>query len=480
VYLAKLGVPFRIIDKNAGPGQQSRAMAVQARTLEFYRQLGFADEVISAGIKIDEIHLWEQGREVSNFRFGDLGDSISPHAYALSYPQDEHERFLGIKLRELGVTIEWETELVDLAQDENGVQVSLRSKSGDEAQSFAYVCGCDGARSEVRQKLGLEFSGGTYDQVFYVADVKAEGVTVNGGLNGCLGTNSFSIVFPIRTTGMSRLIGVIPEGLGDPMEVTFEQIKPIVEELVNIKVESLNWYSTYHVHHRVAESFQQGSVFLCGDAGHIHSPAGGQGMNTGIGDAVNLAWKLAAVVQGRANLALLETYDPERIEFARGLIQSTDRAFQGLVGRNLGSELARSVFPHVAPWFFGFAAVRKGAFRLISQTRINYHDSALSVGSAGDVLGGDRLPWVASVDNFAPLSSLDWQIHVYGQTEVDLSGMGITVHGFAWNDDAEASGLMQDALYLVRPDGYVAVAQPEANPAELADFLDQFEIKTRA
>ena len=187
----------------------------------------------------------------------------------------------------------------------------------------------------------------------------------------------------------------------------------------------MNWFSTYHVHHRVAARFRAGRAFLLGDAAHVHSPVGGQGMNTGIGDAVNLAWKLAAVLNGGAPDRLLATYEQERIGFARRLVATTDRAFtvvtkQGRVARWVRTRLV----PLIAPLLFRLAPVRRFLFRTVSQINVNYRNSPLSEGAAGGVRGGDRLPWVSTgpgTDNFAPLASLTWQVHVYGEPRPGLA-----------------------------------------------------------
>src|SRR6185437_5450321 len=213
------------------------------------------------------------------------------------------------------------------------------------------------------------------------------------------------------------------------------------ERQLDIKVVDVNWFSTYKVHHRVAEHFRAGRAFLLGDAAHIHSPAGGQGMNTGIGDAINLGWKLAQVVQRRAAPSVLDTYEPERIGFARSLVSTTDRAFTPLVGEGISGEVTRRI---IAPLIFSvatrFAPTRHAIFRLISQARIHYPESPLSQGSTGHVHGGDRLPWLGrgEQDNFAPLRSLDWQLHVYGDAEEGLSStaqqIGLPMHRFPWSD----------------------------------------------
>src|SRR5438552_2700558 len=236
---------------------------------------------------------------------------------------------------------------------------------------------------------------------------------------------------------------------------------------MGITVERVNWFSTYHVHHRVADHFQKGRAFLLGDAAHIHSPVGGQGMNTGIGDAVNLAWKLAAVLRGRSEPPILDTYEPERIAFARRLVATTDRAFTFVTSSGRIARFIRvMVVPRVLPPLFKSSAIRRFMFRTVSQIAINYRGSALSQGGAGKVKAGDRLPWVplednaADVrDNFAPLTSLDWQLHVYGDCAPAIAETcerwGLALHTFPWQASARRAGLQERALYLVRPDGYI-------------------------
>ena len=154
---------------------------------------------------------------------------------------------------------------------------------------------------------------------------------MNGELHVALDTSDFLAVFPLKEDGRARLIGTVRADAEHRHEnLSWDDVSTRVIEWMRIDVERVNWFSTYHVHHRVADRFRKGRAFLLGDAAHIHSPVGGQGMNTGIGDAVNLAWKLAAVVHGRADASLLDSYEPERIAFARRLVATTDRAFTGV------------------------------------------------------------------------------------------------------------------------------------------------------
>lgn len=485
IQLARRGVAFRIIEKNPGPGLASRAMALQARTLEFYRQLGFADEVVARGIQIQRVHLRRGNHETAVLELNNIGAGLSPFPFALSFPQDEHERFLVEKLRELGVEVEWNTELLEFADCGDHLHTVIRRDDVDHAVRVQYLCGCDGARSTVRHGLDLDFEGGTYEQFFYVADVEATGPAANGDLNLCLSTDAFCAVFPIRTSGMFRLIGIVPPELADREPLTFEDIKPHAEEIVGVQVGKVNWFSTYHVHHRVAERFTVGRVLIAGDAGHIHSPAGGQGMNTGIGDATNLGWKLANVLQGRADAALLDSYNDERLAFAHLLIESTDRAFQVMVGKDLRSTFLRDfAIPDLGPLALRFQGARRQMFRLVSQIRVNYHESPLSTGHAGHVKAGDRLPWVhyESGDNFEPLTSLDWQVHVYGVVHHHVRELaeihGIAVCELAWCENAAHSGLQEDALYLIRPDGYVAFAQSDQEAPDFREYLEKWGLRS--
>jgi hypothetical protein len=213
---------------------------------------------------------------------------------------------------------------------------------------------------------------------------------------------------------------------------------------------------------------------VLGDAAHIHSPVGGQGMNTGIGDAVNLAWKLAMVSAGHAPDSLLDTFEPERIAFARRLVATTDRAFTFVTHDGPLARFVRlDVVPHVLPAVMTHDAAKRFLFRTLSQIEIEYRTSELSSGRAGDVHGGDRLPWVP--DNFAALASLQWQAHVYGAARDGLGdacrSLGLAINVFPWSDAARRAGLERDALYLVRPDGYVALADPGAQPGALRGYF---------
>src|SRR5580698_2672385 len=320
LWLTRLGIRVRIIDKNPYPAAHSRALAVQARTLEFYQQLGFAHELVDAGHRIAAANLWVSGRQVAHALFGDLGSGLSPFPFVLIYPQDEHEPLLIRHLAALGVTVERPTELLSFTESPTDpsapITALLRLADGSEQTCrCAFLAGCDGARSVVRQSLNIGFPGGQYTHLFYVADVQASGTVANGELHVALDNTDFLAIFPLDDNGRVRLVGTIRDDQAEQAEtqgadITWDDVSHRVLHWIHVDIQHVNWFSTYRVHHRVAEHFRNGRAFLLADAAHIHSPVGGQGMNTGIGDAVNLSWKLAAVLRGVAPASLLDSYEP--------------------------------------------------------------------------------------------------------------------------------------------------------------------------
>lgn len=442
LWLARAGARVRIIDKAAHAGTTSRAVGVAARTLELYRQLGIADEVVAEGWRTPAVSFWVGRDRRARVEMAGMGEGLTPYPFELMYPQGAHEQLLARALARVGVAVKRPRALVALTQDEGGVTATLDDGSRCRA---AYLAGCDGAHSAVREQLGISLPGGTYEQRFFVADVDGTGDAIDGELHISLDTSQFLAAFPLAV-GRARVIGNTADATARWDDVAGE-----VAARLGIAVTAVRDFSVYHVHHRVADRFRDRRVFLLGDAAHLHSPAGAQGMNTGIGDAVNLAWKLAAVLRG-APPALLDTFEPERRGFATKLVATTDRVFQlATSGGALAAFIRTRVAPHAIHAALGFELTRQAAFRVIAQLEIAYRDSELSVGHAGKLHAGDRLPWVPSLDNFAPLATRAWQLHVFGEPVASP----LPVHAFPWSDDAARAGFVRDAHYLVRPDGYL-------------------------
>ena len=488
LWLTKLGVKVRIVDKTAEPGTTSRALAVQARTLELYCQLDLTDAVLKLGHKVPAVNLWVKGEPVTRLPFERVGSDLTPHPFLHIFPQDQHERLLVERLETVGVFVERRTELVSFTDEGERVIARLRDPEGrEESCEASYIAGCDGARSTVRETIGTGFRGGTYRQMFYVADVEAAGRALDGELHADLDEADFLAVFPLAGDGRARLIGTVRDERADRADtLTFDDVSNRAIEHLKVDVQKVNWFSSYHVHHRVTEHFRKGRAFLLGDAAHIHSPAGGQGMNTGIGDAINLAWKIAAVLAGHAPDKFLDSYEAERIGFARRLVATTDRVFSFVTAEGRLADIIRTrIAPVVLPAAMAFEAAREYLFRTVSQITLNYRGGPLSVGAAGHVQGGDWLPWVPihAKDNFEPLAAMTWQVHAYGSVSAELAawcdGHAVPLHVFDWRSEHEAAGLARDAMYLLRPDTYVAFADASGAPKALERYFAHHGIRNR-
>jgi 2-polyprenyl-6-methoxyphenol hydroxylase-like FAD-dependent oxidoreductase len=492
LWLTHFGVRLRIVDKVAEPGTTSRALGIQARTLELYNQVGLAQKLVERGLKFTAANLWVRGRPIARVPFGDMGVGLSPYPYMLIFPQDEHERLLIARLGELGVAVERPLELVAFEERGDCIVAQLKHPDGIvERCEASYIAGCDGARSSVREALATGFPGGTYAHMFYVADIVGTGPVIDKELHVALDDAAFLAAFPMAGDGHARLIGTVKEDAANANKsLQWSDVSEVILQRLKVEIGKINWFSTYHVHHRVAANFRKGRAFLLGDAAHIHSPVGAQGLNTGLGDAVNLAWKLAAVCQQRAPARLLDTFEPERIAFADRLIATTDRAFKLVTSESARARWVRArAVPFLMPKLFSRQSIRRLMFRTLSQTSIEYRRSALSQGSAGEVHAGDRLPWIKLegagnlFDNYAPLCALDWQVHVYGNASPTLEALcnqrGVALHTFMWTDAMQYAGIAPNAAYLLRPDGYVGCADASAGGETLARYLDTWVLHAR-
>jgi 2-polyprenyl-6-methoxyphenol hydroxylase-like FAD-dependent oxidoreductase len=285
------------------------------------------------------------------------------------------------------MAVQWKTELVGLAQDTGHVKATLKHTDGTiEEGAAAWVGGCDGARSAVRELSGIAFEGAPYEHVFFVADTQVTGTMVPDELNVYLWRQGFHLFFPMRGADHWRLAGILPPHLRGRDDVTFEEVIASVRQQAGTELsfKACSWHSTYRIHHRRAARFRDRRCFLLGDAAHIHSPVGAQGMNTGLQDAYNLAWKLALVVSGRAGAALLDSYEDERLPVAKRLLSTTDRAFSLVVSDGwLAGQLRTRAFPRILALAMSVERFQKFAFRTVSQTGIRYRSSPLSETSAG-------------------------------------------------------------------------------------------------
>jgi 2-polyprenyl-6-methoxyphenol hydroxylase-like FAD-dependent oxidoreductase len=492
--LARWGVKALIIDRHSGPAQQTRAMAVQARTMEIYAKMGLIDEALARGAVAGAANLWANGRWTARIPLGDIGRDLSPYPYVLMLGQDENERMLGAELARHGVAILWNTELIALDQSPDQVEATLKQPDGTLRKIKAkWVAGCDGSRSPVREMCGIGFPGAPYAQTFFVADTEATGSMKAGELNIYLWKDGFHLFFPMKGKDRWRVIGIVPRHLRERDDLAFDELVPAIqgEAGSDLTFKRCDWFSTYQIQHRAAERFRNRRCFLLGDAAHIHSPAGGQGMNTGLQDAYNLGWKLALVALGQTAPALLDSYEKERIPVAKRLLETTDRAFQVVVSEGFVASLLRTKFiARVAAGAMRFEAVRRIAFRTISQIGIAYLQSPLSHSLARPAtrapLPGQRFPWLklrigadgAVKDLYREMDDTSFQLLLFGQPQAGqglTSGGLVKVHDIPLHAENKAAlahvGLGESCFYLLRPDGYVGLCGNAFDAAALARYL---------
>ncbi len=491
--LGRQGLRATIIDRHAGPALQTRALGVQARTLEIYSHLGIADRAVALGTRATGADMWAEGRRMARVPLGDIGRDLSPYPYLLILGQDDNERLLGETLGRWGMAVQWNTELVGLTQAPDGVTARLRQADGTVREVVAaWVAGCDGARSAVRDLNGIAFQGAPYEHVFFVADTRLTGTMVPGELNVYLWRDGFHLFFPMRGPDHWRLVGIVPAALRGREDLTLDDVIPsILRESPGLSVQDCSWFSTYRIHHRRAARFRERRCFLLGDAAHIHSPVGAQGMNTGLQDAYNLGWKLALVVRGGAGPGLLDSYQAERIPVAERLLATTDRAFAIVVSDNRLAGLIRTrVAARALALAMRVGRIRELAFRTISQIGIAYRGSPLSETlpdlPRSSPRAGDRFPWLRLKlaaeglveDLFARLDDTRFTLVVVGQpAPPPIPGLEDLVHVLAVPADPAnlrelaRAGIPARAFFLVRPDGYVGLAGAGTAGPELARYL---------
>ncbi|MDQ2961992.1 MAG: FAD-dependent monooxygenase [Pseudomonadota bacterium] len=493
--LGRWGVRTLIIDRHAGPSLQTRALGVQARTLEIYSHLGIVEQALELGKRATGANMWVHGRRAARIPLGDIGRDLSPYPFLLILGQDDNERLLGDVLRTRGIAVQWNTELVGLAQENGEVRAQVKRLDGTSSEvTAAWVAGCDGARSAVRELSGIAFEGAPYEHVFFVADTEVTGSMVPDELNVYLWRKGFHLFFPMRGTDHWRVVGILPPHMRTGDDRTFADVIPAVrqEAGTELSFKTCSWFSTYRIHHRRATRFRDRRCFLLGDAAHIHSPVGAQGMNTGLQDAYNLAWKLALVVSGRAGATLLDSFEDERIPVAQRLLSSTDRAFSLVASDSWLAGLVRTrVLAKIMAFAMGFDRIRKIAFRTISQIGIAYRNSSLSETLAGlpDTAprAGDRFPWLrlkflpngSTEDLFGRLDDTRFNLLAIGQASSDggVPELGdlLRVHevpGDPANDrELARAQIPQPAFYLLRPDGHVGLAGTHLDAAAATRYV---------
>jgi 2-polyprenyl-6-methoxyphenol hydroxylase-like FAD-dependent oxidoreductase len=474
VSLTRLGVPVRIVERAAARTDKSKALVIWGRTLELLDIAGCVGPFLAAGLKVHGMHILANGREIVHL---ELDRARTAYNYALMIPQSETERLLEEELSRLGVAVERQVELTRFAAEAEGVAATLHNlaEARDETVPTRWLCACDGAHSTVRHGLGLEFAGSTEAAHFVLADVMIAGplppeVTV------CWREDGILALFPI-SAGRFRIVAdmtVAPAGEAPSLA----GIQDLLQRRgpPGLTAHDPVWLSHFHINERKVKDYRAGPVFLAGDAAHVHSPAGGQGMNTGMQDAINLAWKLALVWHGAAQASLLDSYSPERSTIGEQVLQNATRLTHIAMLRNPILQQLRNaaagVLSHIP-------ALRQRLVDQFCELDLHYPASPLSARAphaAGHPAPGERTPDcpLAGADGSAArlhekLRAGKFLALSIGAPAIALPDSLAAIAGTAQmppHDPYEAG-----VCYLIRPDAYLALSTRAAAPRPVIEYL---------
>jgi 2-polyprenyl-6-methoxyphenol hydroxylase-like FAD-dependent oxidoreductase len=401
--LLRYGIQPVIIDSKDGPTDHSKALAVQARSMEIYRQLGVVDKALEGGKPAWGVVFNQLGKPAASLTLRDIGKTQTAYPYVFMYTQSKNERLLLDYLTHNACPVYWNSTLVSFKQNAGNVSAIIQQADKQHTLTCDFLIGADGAHSTVRKALQIPFKGDTYRQAFYLIDAEMDVSELKPDfVNLYLNNKGFAAFFPISDTNM-RIVGNLPSQLEDKDDIQYNEVLPFLQEVMGsaIKKMDCNWFATYKLHHRMAEKFRQQHCFLIGDAAHIHSPVGGQGMNTGLQDAYNLAWKLAGVINGHIKSTILDSYASERMPVARDLLRSTDAAFNLVISKNWFVDLFKKlVVARLLRLLWKSEKIREVFFRKVSQIGINYRHSAINLhlSHSSKIKAGDRLPYVPIYD----------------------------------------------------------------------------------
>ncbi len=499
--LSRMGVKTRIIDKRPEPATTSRAIGVQARTLEQMELRGLADAFVRLGNQGRYASAYGGGKRVFRLDFGGI-DSRYP--YVLFVSQSETERILTEAITAQGVTVERGVEMIGFAQDamarRGQVSAMLRHADGTIEQTAAdYLISAEGAHSVVRTSLDLHFEGKTLNQHYALGDLHIDGDLPETDFHIFSSEHGFMGLFPM---GGHRFRLIASNPLGEPspdteprlseLQAVYDQRSPIAA-----RFHDMTWSSWFAINSRMVPRLRVGRLLLGGDAAHIHSPAGAQGMNTGIQDMMNLCWKLALVLKDRAPDRLLDTYEQDRLPVMRDVLFKTEN-LTGLIGSE--NPVMRSLFDHLGPWIGGSDVVQHSSTARMSQIALGYRSSPLSAhhGPRGPLHAGDRVPDgpikllkrgapaeerrvfnLLDPSRFALLSANTTDPEsLHGRIGAALAPWRDLVDEFQIEAPADPSAGAPfvehfgtaPSLLLVRPDGYVGFAGHEGDVERLADY----------
>lgn len=475
--LARFGLSVRVIDKNTQGTDKSKALVLWARTLELIDRMSpnGADRFIQAGLKAESARILS-GNEIIGQ--ADMKEVDSKYKFVLMIPQSETERLLEEHLATFHVKVDRQTELTDFKETGYGVSCVLKHADGSEETAEAsWLIGADGAHSIVRHKLNKEFHGSTLLSDWLLADIHLTGIEGPPAIQLYWHADGILAIFPLKGT-RHRIIANVGESAGSMGEgnrpaPTLEDIQRILDARGPGGIETSDpvWLSNFSINERKVEDYRSGRVFVAGDAAHVHSPAGGQGMNTGMQDAFNLTWKLALVARGLCHPEpLLSSYSLERSPVAKLLLEFTGKATATSLLQGGAKQYIRN---HVASLVLGFAPVTHTMSNVLSEITVGYSDSPLNAQTQhvhGGVKPGKRAP---IRQNEPPVGSGDVpQFALFAESNNMPAGL-MQKYG-SLLEASPRSPFSSDSLSLVRPDGYVALSTKSGDWAAVEAYLHRF------
>jgi len=503
--LALHKISFRIIDKKDHRTNYSGALIIQARSLEIFQQMGIATQVVHSGAEANEIKLIFNGKKSYTIPVKEIGVGLTQFPSLLLLEQSVTEQFLIDYLSKLGYCIEWVTELFQFTPQSQCVSSVVKLPDGQSRIiTSKYLIAADGARSTTRKQLQIPFCGKSHPISLFVCDCKAEGDLSSDQLCFSFSDRTTSGFFPLPGRRW-RVDGAISKDIEAKDQPTFNDIRKSIahQTRINVDLYEPDWFSVFHVNERYAVSFQQNRCFLVGDAAHIHSPVGAQGMNTGLQDSYNLAWKLSYVIKGKAITSLLDTYSSERVRVAKNVVRGTDLAFRIVTSRNFLIKFFRL---HILPlilkvmlsMFVKHRMFRHLFFRRISQISVHYRKSLLShLSSFGSFPAnapkpGERLPYIRYPQNGKLINiqqkvkGIDFHlfffsdhlsphlIRIITEKYAHILSYETIANTFETADLYKQLGIEQVGFYLIRPDLYIAYRSSRAETDHFENYLRQF------
>ncbi len=518
--LKRSGVQVRIVDERGEASRESRAFAIQARTMELFQHLGVVGKLLDRGVINPGIEFYVGGKHVGGLNYDMAESPDTPYPFIFLLPQSQTEAILIEDLSAQGVEVERRMEITGLEQDGQGVTATGTTPDGTAfAIRSSYVIGGDGAHSIVRRTQGFTFEGAKYAQTFLLADCRVEWPYDHSRFRVFMHGASVGLFLPLDGAACSRVMTTDHSGKADQggtaaSQMDLPELQAAFRQATgtDATLSEPVWTTRYRVHHRGVDTYRKGRVFVAGDAAHIHSPAGGQGMNTGLQDAANLAWKLAAVLRHGASPSLLDTYDTERRPVGLQVVATSDKMFSAAAGKTGWEATVRDWIakPAVAA-LSNMKSVQHRAFRTLSELDIVYpasfgEDAAPKLGSLGPQVG-QRAPNAAIArhrDVFDLTTGYGWTVLALSRKPLEraeaslaadtleaIARGGVTTHLIARlavgrdprvelvssPEVFEAYGLREQdgqATYLVRPDGYVAWRGDGLDVTGCRHFLTRF------